>query len=192
MFWLEMTVIGVILAMDATVYAFSYGLVLRQGRAFAGLMLALTVGFWQFFMPLAGYGCGSLIREWVEAWSPWIVLAVFTALGANIIREAWSKDDSEDEEKHTSPLGFLGLTLVGIATSVDALAVGGCMAIGSIGGAELSFVRLLLACALIGGITFVLPMLSFHSTRLLHHLPTQWAESLAGLLLIGLGVKNLF
>lgn len=191
MFWLEISIIGIILAMDATVYAFSYGLVLRQGRALAGLMLALTVGFWQFFMPLVGYGCGSLIRAWVEAWSPWIVLAVFSALGLNIIREAWGKDD-DDEDGCTTPLGFLGLTLVGIATSIDALAVGGCMAIGSIGGAGLSFVHLLLACALIGGITFVLPLLSFHSTRLLHRLPTQWAETLAGLLLIALGVKNLW
>lgn len=191
MFWLEISIIGIILAMDATVYAFSYGLVLRQGRALAGLMLALTVGFWQFFMPLVGYGCGSLIRAWVEAWSPWIVLAVFSALGLNIIREAWSKDD-DDEEGCTTPLGFLGLTLVGIATSIDALAVGGCMAIGSIGGAGLSFVHLLLACALIGGITFVLPLLSFLSTRLLHRLPTQWAETLAGLLLIALGAKNLW
>lgn len=190
MFWLEISIIGVILAMDATVYAFSYGLVLRQGRALAGLMLALTVGFWQFFMPLVGYGCGSLIRAWVEAWSPWIVLAVFSALGANIIREAWSKED-EEEEKHTSPLGFLGLTLVGIATSIDALAVGGCMAIGSIGGSSLSLLHVVLACALIGGITFVLPLLSFLSTRLLHRLPTQWAETLAGLLLIAIGIKNL-
>lgn len=190
MFWLEIAIIGVILAMDATVYAFSYGLVLRQGRAWAGFMLALTVGFWQFFMPLVGYGCGSLIRAWVEAWSPWIVLAVFSALGLNIIREAWSKEE-EEEPQSGRPLGFLGLTLVGIATSIDALAVGGCMAIGSIGGAELCLSRIVAACALIGGITFVLPVLSFFSTHLLRHLPTQWAETLAGLLLIGLGVKNL-
>lgn len=190
MFWLEIAIIGVILAMDATVYAFSYGLVLRQGRAWAGFMLALTVGFWQFFMPLVGYGCGSLIREWVESWSPWIVLVVFSCLGLNIIREAWSKEE-EEEKQSGMPLGFLGLTLVGIATSIDALAVGGCMAIGSIGGADLALSRLLAACALIGGITFVLPSLSFFSTQLLRHLPTQWAETLAGLLLIGLGVKNL-
>lgn len=190
MFWLEIGLIGVILAMDATVYAFSYGLVLRQRRAMAGMMLALTVGFYQFAMPLVGYACGSLIREWVAAWSPWIVLAVFTALGANIIREAWNKEE-EAEHQSGTPLGFLGLMVVGIATAIDALAVGGCMAIGSIGGANLSLPRLLLACGLIGGITFVLPTLSFHAARFLHRLPTQWAETFAGLLLIGLGVKNL-
>lgn len=191
MFWLEISIIGVILAMDATVYAFSYGLLLRQKRAASALWLALTVGFYQFAMPLLGYGCGSLIREWVAAWSPWIVLAVFTALGANIIREAWSKEEDEEKQNGT-PLGFLGLMLVGIATSIDALAVGGCMAIGSIGGADLCFADILLACGLIGLITFILPLLSFGSTRLLHRLPTQWAETLAGLLLIGMGVKNLW
>lgn len=190
MFWLEISIIGVILAMDATVYAFSYGLVLRQKRALAALCLALTVGFYQFAMPLIGYGCGSLIREWVAAWSPWIVLIIFTALGGNIIREAWSEAD-DDEKQSGAPLGFLGLMLVGIATSIDALAVGGCMAIGSIGGADLSMADIWLACGLIGTITFILPLLSFSSTRLLHRLPTHWAETLAGLLLIGLGVKNL-
>lgn len=191
MFWLEISIIGVILAMDATVYAFSYGLVLRQKRAASALWLALTVGFYQFAMPLVGYGCGSLIREWVAEWSPWIVLAVFTALGANIIREAWSKEEAAEKRSGT-PLGFLGLMLVGIATSIDALAVGGCMAIGSIGGADLSLTNLLLACGLIGLITFLLPLLSFVSTHLLHRLPTHWAETLAGILLIGLGVKNLW
>lgn len=191
MFWFEISIIGVILSMDATVYAFSYGLVLRQKRAASALWLALTVGFYQFAMPLVGYGCGSLIREWVAAWSPWIVLAVFTALGANIIREAWSKEE-EEEKQSGSPLGFLGLMLVGIATSIDALTVGGCMAIGSIGGTNLSLADILLACGLIGLITFILPLLSFGSTRLLHRLPTHWAETLAGLLLIGLGVKNLW
>lgn len=190
MFWLEISIIGVILAMDATVYAFSYGLVLRQKRAMAALCLALTVGFYQFAMPLIGYGCGSIIREWVAEWSPWIVLVVFTALGSNIIREAWSEDADEEKQSGT-PLGFLGLMLVGIATSIDALAVGGCMAIGSIGGADLSMADIWLACGLIGIITFILPLLSFSSTRLLRHLPTHWAETLAGLLLIGLGIKNL-
>lgn len=190
MFWLEISIIGVILAMDATVYAFSYGLVLRQKRTAAALCLALTVGFYQFAMPLIGYGCGSLIREWVAEWSPWIVLVVFTALGGNIIREAWSEGD-DDEKQSGTPLGFPGLMLVGIATSVDALAVGGCMAIGSIGGPDLSIADIWLACGLIGLITFILPLLSFGSTRLLHRLPTCWAETLAGLLLIGLGVKNI-
>lgn len=193
MFWLEISLIGLILAMDATVYAFSYGLVLRRQRASAAFFLALTVAFWQFFMPLVGYGCGSLIRAWVAAWAPWIVLIVFSALGANIIREAWSRGAEQGEESPSAaPLGFIGLMVVGVATAIDALAVGGCMAIGSIGGAELSLSNLLLACLLIGAITFVLPTCAFHSARLLHRLPTRWAETLAGLMLIALGIRNLF
>lgn len=190
--WVEISLIGVILAMDATVYAFSYGLVLRRRRAVAAFMLALTVAFWQFLMPLIGYGGGSLIRAWVEAWAPWIVMVVFTALGGNIIREAWSREKEQGEKGSASPLGFIGLMVVGVATAIDALAVGGCMAIGSIGGTHFNLWQLLSACLVIGGITFVLPTCAFHSARFLHRLPTHWAETLAGLMLIALGIRNLF
>ena len=44
----------------------------------------------------------------------------------------------------------------------------------------------------LGLITFICALSSFHSARLLHHLPTRWLETLAGLLLIGLGVQNVW
>jgi putative Mn2+ efflux pump MntP len=62
------------------------------------------------------------------------------------------------------------------------------MALGNIGGPNLN---LPVAVCIIGSITFAAALLSFHSARLLHHLPTRWLETAAGALLIGLGVQNL-
>ena len=54
----ELIVIALILALDATVYSFSYGLILRTRRVVSSLLLALTVGGFQMAMPLLGYWGG--------------------------------------------------------------------------------------------------------------------------------------
>lgn len=186
--YLEITLIALALAVDATVYAFSYGLVLRKGRRMAAFRLALVVGIFQAGMPLLGYRGGEVLRSIVSTWAPWVVLAVFGALGGSIIYNSWLKSEKEEQASAT-PLGVIALLMVGVATSIDALAVGACMALGEIGGPQL---RLGMAVSIIGSLTFICAMLSFHSARLLHHLPTRWLETLAGLLLIGLGVQNLW
>ena len=184
--YLEISLIGLALAVDATVYAFSYGLVLRQGRGWAAFWLALTVGVFQAGMPLLGYGGGEVLRSVVSTWAPWVVLGVFGVLGGSIIFKAW-REEEEAPGVSATALGICSLLLVGIATSIDALAVGACMALGNMGGPQL---QLGPAVSLIGGITFICAMVSFHSARLLHHLPTRGLETLAGLLLIGLGIQN--
>ncbi len=186
----EILLIALALAMDATVYAFSYGLVLRERRATSALWLALTVGAYQAGMPLLGYLGGMELRDALAAWDHWIVLAVFAVLGGNIIYKAWcGRDDGGDAASKGSPLGFAALMLAGIATSIDALAVGAGMALGSIGGA-LDCCGLAAAVGIIGGVTFACALAAFHAARPLQKLPTQWLETLAGLLLIGLGVQN--
>ena len=183
--YFQLIVIALILAVDATVYAFSYGLVLRQQRARAAFWLALTVGMFQAGMPVVGYGGGGAVRSVVDSWAPWIVLVVFGVLGGNIIFQAWKGE--EEETAPPTPLGLMGLTLVGIATSIDALAVGACMALGDIGGAQH---HLGLAVTIIGVVTFVCALLAFHSARFLLQLPTRWLETAAGLLLIALGLQG--
>ncbi len=186
----EIVLVGAILAVDATVYSFSYGLILRERRITSSLWLALVMGAYQALMPLLGYVGGVRVRHVVDAWDHWIVLAVFCLLGGSIIRQAWKKEDAEDSGS-PRPLGFASLMVVGLATSIDALAVGVCMALGDIGGVIAGWPMLLMAVSIIGLITFCGSILAFHSARLLHRLPTKWLETLAGLLLIGLGVHNL-
>ncbi len=185
----EIALVGAILAVDATVYSFSYGLILRERRVMSSLWLALVVGAYQTLMPLLGYVGGVRVRHEVNAWDHWIVLAVFCLLGGSIIRQAWKKKDGEDAVS-PRPLGFVSLMVVGVATSIDALAVGVCMALGDIGGVIVGWLGLLIAVSIIGLMTFCGSTLAFHSARLLHRLPTKWLETFAGLLLIGLGVHN--
>ncbi len=186
----ELVLVALALAMDATVYSFSYGLILRQGRFWASVWLALVVGLYQAGMPLVGYVGGMAVKDALDAWDHWIVLAIFTLLGVNVIRNAWTQKDEEEAEGGGAPLGFGTLMLVGIATSIDALAVGACMALGSIGGHQLTPVQLGMAVGIIGVITLACSLAAFHAARPLQTLPTRWLEPFAGLLLIALGVQN--
>ncbi len=189
----QLVLIALALAMDATIYSFSYGLILRRRRLSASLWLALVVGLYQAGMPLIGYIGGVAVKEALAAWDHWIVLVVFTLLGANVIRNAWCEREGEEADGGAEPLGFGALMLVGIATSIDALAVGACMALGSMvscSGSPLSPAQLAFAVSLIGIITLICSLAAFHAARPLQKLPTRWLETFAGLLLIGLGVQN--
>ncbi len=190
---LEIIIIALALAVDATVYSFSYGLVLRCCRLRNSLWLALTVGAFQAGMPLLGYLGGEEVRDYVAQWQSGIVAAVFCGLGAYVIYAAWKGDEDECDccSKDCNPLGLIALLMVGVATAIDALAVGVAMALGDIGGADHSILRLFTHVSIIGAVTFVCSLAAFHSARLLHHLPTRWLESIAGLLLIALGLKSL-
>lgn len=185
--WAEILLISLALAVDATVYSFSYGLILKQRRLISSLWLTLTVGGYQAAMPLLGYLFGHELKNYVEGYAPVLVLFVFCILGSYIIYEAWLGEE-DDENNNSTPLGFAALMLVGIATAIDAFAVGTGMALGNIGGHIQSTSMLLAVVSVIGAVTFICSMAAFHSARLLHHLPTRTLETSAGLLLIALGV----
>ncbi len=179
---MELSLISLALALDASFYAFSYGLVLRDGRWGASLWLALIVGLFQGLMPLLGYTCGIPLREMLQECVSPILLFVFGGIGLNMIYQSWFAKES----KEPIALGLPAVLLVGVLTSIDALALGGCMSISCIAGVD-SFPKLLAACGLIASITFVLSLLFFHASSLFHKLPTRILETMAGLLLIGLG-----
>ncbi len=179
---MELSLIALALALDAAFYAFSYGLVLRSGRWLASLRLALIVGLFQGLMPLLGYACGLPLRDLLQVWVSPILLLVFGGLGVSMIYKSWFAKES----KEPIALGISSILLVGVLTSIDALALGGCMSLSCIAGVD-SFSKLLAASGLIASITFVLSLLFFHASSLFHKLPTRILETLAGLLLIGLG-----
>lgn len=184
----EVIIVGFALAVDAMIFSFSYGLVLRKKRYSSSLKLACSVGFFQAAMPLIGYIGGLRVKDCVAAWDHWLVLLVFCVLGITQIRNAWA--DKDDGEPKAEPLSAIALLVVGVATSIDALAVGVCMAIGSLCGSQLNWSQVMIAVGLIGLITFACSLSSFNGAKLLQRFPRRGLETGAGLLLIGLGLQN--
>ena len=180
----ELLGIAVALAVDAATYSFSYGLQVHRRRA--ALALAFTVGIFQAFMPLLGYVSGAGLREPMQQWGPLCSLLIFCSLGFGIIHKAFR---GKQEAGSNLPLGLPGLLLVGFATSMDAFAVGICMALGRVVGDNLSLLQLALSVGIIGLITFAGALIFFHLAHVLRHLPDRLLQITSGLILIALGVS---
>jgi putative Mn2+ efflux pump MntP len=94
-------------------------------------------------MPLIGWIGGYMIRDFVVSIDHWIAFLLLGFLGAKMIYEGFS--DDEDEKTETD---WKHIFIMGVATSIDALAIGVSFA--------LLPVNIFSAAGLIGGITFAL------------------------------------
>ena len=177
---IELLLFAVGLSMDACAVSICKGLSMKQATLKEGAICGAWFGGFQALMPLLGFFLGSLFAEAIETIDHWIAFVLLAFIGINMLREAFSKCE-ECEENGGADLSFKTMLVMAVATSIDALAVGACMALGNIGGPHLN---LPVAVCIIGGITFAAALVSFHSARLLHHLPTRWLETVAGLLLL--------
>lgn len=145
-FFFNSILLGVGLAMDAFSVSLANGLnepCMKRGRI---ALVAFIFAAFQFAMPLIGWVCVSTIAQYFsvfEQFIPWIALVLLCLIGGNMIYEC-RKNGCEAEKP---AVGLGGLLVQGVATSIDALSVGFTIA-------EYSFAEALLACLLIGAITF--------------------------------------
>ncbi len=141
---------GVGLAMDAFSVSLANGMnepCMKKGKM---LGTAGIFAVFQALMPLIGWICVSTVAQKFQAFEkmiPWIALVLLSIIGGKMLYEGIKNKDAECEEKNTS--GIAGLLIQGIATSIDALSVGFTIA-------EYNFSEALLACALIGIVTFII------------------------------------
>ena len=150
-----------------------------------GLLLALIFGLCQGGFPLLGALIGDVARAFIEVVDHWVAFGLLALIGGKMIVDAiGAKHDSPDEHgaNGNSPLQ---LVLLGVATSIDAFAVG----IGL--GLQHPLPTVLWVVALIGAITFAVSLLGVWLGNRRIPIPERIATLVAGLVLVGLGVKIL-
>lgn len=115
--------LGIGLSMDAFSISMASGLSEPDmPRSRMGIIAGIFAVF-QFLMPMAGWCCVHFILEIFSALSPyipWVSLCLLTALGLLMIRDGLTGG----EESAALRKGFIGLLVMAIATSIDALSVG--------------------------------------------------------------------
>ena len=149
MFFLKSILLGVSLAMDAFSVSLANGLnepnmKKRKVCAVAGVF----AGF-QFLMPMIGWVCVHTVATYFSAFErfiPWIALALLGFIGGKMLYEGIKNKDSGEE---APSVGFLGLMIQGVATSIDALSVGFTIS-------DYDVNRAFICCLLIAAVTFVL------------------------------------
>ena len=148
-FFVTGIMLGVGLAMDAFSVSLANGLNEPRMRASKMCGVAGVFSFFQFAMPMIGWICVSTVAKACGAFErfiPWIAFALLGFIGGKMLYESIVGGENEAEKP---AVGFVGLLLQGLATSIDALSVG--FTISNYGWAEA-----LLACTMIGLVTFMI------------------------------------
>ena len=146
-FFFNSILLGVGLAMDAFSVSLANGLGEPKMKKSKMGAVAGIFSVFQFAMPLIGWVCVATVAQYFAAFEkliPWIALALLGFIGGKMLYEGIKGGDSDDEKP---AVGIGALLVQGVATSIDALSVGFTIA-------EYNFFEALLACALIGVVTF--------------------------------------
>ncbi|MDR3073842.1 MAG: manganese efflux pump MntP family protein [Deltaproteobacteria bacterium] len=181
--------LSVALAMDAFAVALATGIQLRRVTAAQTARMAGVFGFFQFAMPVAGWCFGAGIQEYIEEYDHWVAFALLAFIGGRMVREAWRAQGGPQEEQdlHPSdPTRGYPLLVLGVATSIDALAVGLSMAILD--------QEILVPALVIGLVCCALTACGIHLGRITRSLAGNWANragALGGLVLIAIGLAIL-
>ncbi|GLI55316.1 putative manganese efflux pump MntP [Propionigenium maris DSM 9537] len=173
--------ISVGLAMDAFAVSLSEGLALKRIHVKHILRVALIFGFFQGIMPLIGWGVGGLFYDKIARYDHWIAFGLLTFIGGKMLWEARESQKCETEGKCDIASNII---VLGIATSIDALAVGFSFSL-------LPGLNIYSAVTVIGVITFIISSLGVYIGNKAGELLGYRAEYAGGIILIGMGVRIL-
>ena len=122
-FFINSILLGLGLTMDAFSVSLANGL---NEREMSGKKMTAVAGMFAFFqavMPMIGWVLVHTMLEIFEGFEkfiPWIALALLAFIGIKMIIDGVKSKEECDKKL----VGFWGLVLQGIATSIDALSVG--------------------------------------------------------------------
>ena len=177
---LELLILAIGLSMDAFAVSVCKGLAMKKLEFKNMAIVGLWFGGFQALMPTIGYFLGVQFKNQITAIDHWIAFVLLGLIGANMIKEACSKDDEEEVKAN---LDVKTMFMLAIATSIDALAVGITFAFLS--------ANLVHAVTFIGITTFILSAVGVGIGNIFGTKYKAKAEIAGGIILILLGIKIL-
>ena len=173
--------LGLAMSTDAFAAALAKGAGMPKPNWPQALRIGLIFGVVEAITPIIGWLLGSAAARFIERWDHWLAFGLLLALGLHMLYKAFFAK----EEGGEAPSGSMwSIALTGLATSIDAMAVG----------VGLAFVQvnILVVSAVIGLCTFVMVSVGIMAGRVLGSLIGKWAEALGGLVLIAVGATILY
>lgn len=129
--WITLLLIALSLSADAFAVTISNALCYPNLSRGKKISMPIVFGVMQGAMPLIGYLLGKVFAEYIEKLDHWIALALLVVLGIKMIvetaKENASKDECsccKDDAGNVKKLTFGAILVQGVATSIDAMAVG--------------------------------------------------------------------
>lgn len=171
------------LAMDAFAVSLSNGLCYQNFRRSQAVLSAVTFGVFQAAMPVIGYFAGRFFSEAISSIDHWIAFLLLGLIGGHMLVEAVREIRRPENCTEKRPFTLRILLIQGIATSIDALAVGVSFAVVE--------TNIAAAATMIGVITCLLCLIGAAIGNKFGAFLGQWAKLLGGVILIGIGLKIL-
>lgn len=176
--------LGISLAMDAFSVSITNGMQCSRFKFRHALADGITFGVFQGMMPMIGLLLGLSCLKYIQPVDHWIAFLLLGGIGFNMIRGALKKED--EEENAANPFTCKNLLVQGVATSIDALAVGVGFSTELSGYGEGIF-----TAAIIGISTMVISTAGVYIGKLFGGLLKQKAEIFGGAILVAIGLKIL-
>ena len=181
----ELVLLAVGLSMDAFAVSVCKGLSMKKATLTASAVCGGWFGGFQALMPLIGFFLGSLFAKAIEAVDHWIAFGLLAIIGANMLKEVFSKE-CDCCENHDADLSVKTMFVMAVATSIDALAVGISLSMSLEKPGDIY-----VAVLLIGAITFALSALGVKIGNMFGSRFEKKAQFAGGAILILLGLKIL-
>lgn len=166
---------------DAFAASIASGVKMRTLRYRYVAEIALTFAVFQMVMPLIGWALASQFSAFLAPFDHWVAFGLLGIIGLKMIWDAFHLDD--DHTVEDGRVNFRQLLLLGLATSIDAAAIGVSLAL-----LDVSIVQ---AVLIIGAITFIVAFLGVVLGQKIGSKFRKPAEIIGGLVLIGIGVRIL-
>jgi len=177
---IEMLLLAFALSMDAFAVAIGLGAKKNGESTYLAFKVGLFFGSFQALMPLVGYLGGMGLSGFFEHYTRYIAFGLLLLIGAKMIYDGMNEGIGEEISRVTNKV----LLMLAIATSIDAMAAGFSLM-------HIAF-NPLLACALIGFITFIMSLIGFYIGKLTGTWLESKAEIFGGIVLAAIGFRILF
>ena len=179
MIFFEIMLVGLGLAMDAFAVSVCKGLSMKKMEWKKAIIIGLYFGFFQMIMPIIGYMLGVNFAELVESVDHWIAFILLGFIGIKMIIESFEKKENINDNVDIGTM-----TVLAIATSIDALAIG-------ITYAFLDIENWMNVFFTIGIITFLISVIGVKIGNKFGSRFENKAELFGGCILIFIGIKIL-
>lgn len=128
MFYYEIILIAIGLSMDSLAVSVTCGALMRQCSAWNLIRISGILALFQASMTIIGFMAGIGFEQYIRSYDHWIAFLLLLYLGGKMIFDSF-KSDEETDECRCRQISNKNLCSMGLATSIDALAVGISLAI---------------------------------------------------------------
>jgi putative Mn2+ efflux pump MntP len=182
--FLEIFLIGVGLSMDAFAVSLVQGLSVKKIKLENFLKPAITFGIFQALMPFVGWLIGGMVSDKIADYADYVAFVLLIIVGGKMVMEA-RKEEQEEEAGEEIEESNSNIILLGIATSIDALAIGFTFSL-------IKNFNIVSAISIIGFTTFFISAAGVYIGNKFGKFLGAKAEYLGGIILIAMGIKALF